>query len=228
METDIEKKFGAAIKKWREKLRFSQDDLAKRTGLHRTYICDIERGSRNISLRNVQKLSDGLSIPLPALFASLTSRSAAVPMTADEQVDILLVEDSAKDVELTLAAFKIGGIANRLYVVHDGATALDFLFGTGAFTHRRPDDLPLVILLDLSLPNIDGLETLRRIKADPRTNSIPVIVLTGSKDSRHIAECKRLGVETYIHKPVDVQSFSEVSLRLNLQWVLSKPTGTAK
>src|SRR6202012_5927838 len=130
-ETNIEKKFGAAIKKWREKIRLSQDDLGQRTGLHRPHIFDIERGSRNVSLRNVQKLSDGLGIPLPALFASLTPRSAASPMTADEQVDILVVEDSAKDIELTLAAFKNGGIANRLYVVHDGATALDFLFGTG-------------------------------------------------------------------------------------------------
>jgi CheY-like chemotaxis protein len=95
------------------------------------------------------------------------------------------------------------------------------LFASGTFAHRRPHDLPLVILLDLHLPKIDGLEFLRRIKADPRTNSIPVIVLTGSKDSQDITECKRLGVENYIIKPLSFQSFSEVSLRLNLQWVLA-------
>ncbi len=220
-EEDIEKKFGAAIKKWREKTRLSQDELAKRAGLHRTYICDIERGSRNVSLKNVQKLADGLGISLATLFGSLAGRAAAAPLTTDEQVDILIVEDSPEDVILMMNALKTGGITNRIYIVHDGVAGLDFLFASGAFAHRRPNDLPLVVLLDLHLPKIDGLEFLRRIKADPRTNSIPVIVLTGSKDSQDITECKRLGVENYIIKPLSFQSFSEVSLRLNLQWVLS-------
>jgi len=225
-EADIEKKFGAAIKKWREKLRLSQDDLAKRAGLHRTYICDIERGSRNVSLKNVQKLADGLSIPLATLFGSMSTRTAVAPMTTDEQVDILIVEDNAEDVSLMMHSFKSRGISNRMYVTPDGAAALDFLFGTGAFSHRRPNDLPLVILLDLHLPKIEGLEILRRLKSDPRTNTIPVIVLTSSKDSIDITECKRLGVENYILKPVNFESFSEVSLRLNLQWALS-PSGKA-
>lgn len=223
---DIEKKFGAAIKKWREKLQLSQGDLAKRTGLQRTYICDIERGARNVSLKSVQKLSDGLDISLATIFAGLSVKNGAKPMTTDEQVDILLVEDDPNDAELTTLAFKNGGISNRVYVVRDGAAALDFLFGAGAFSHRRPADLPLVILLDLHLPRIDGLDVLRRIKEDARTRSIPVIVLTSSKDSRDITECKRLGVENYIHKPVTFESFSEVSLRLQLQWVLSRPVPT--
>ncbi len=225
-KTDIEKKFGSAIKKWREKLRLSQGDLARRTGLQRTYICDIERGARNVSLKSVQKLSVGLDIPLATIFAGLNAKNGAKPMTTDEHVDILLVEDDPKDMELTVSAFKNGGVSNRVYAVRDGATALDFLFGTGTFSHRRPGDLPLVILLDLHLPGIDGLDVLRRIKADARTRSIPVIVLTSSKDSRHITECKRMGVENYIHKPVTLESFSEVSLRLNLQWILSKPVPT--
>jgi two-component system response regulator len=222
LEVDIEKKFGAAIRKWREKLRFSQDDLAKRAHLHRTYICDVERGTRNVSLKNVKKLADALGIPLHTLFADLSVKSTAVPMTTDEQVDILVVEDNADDVALTMRAFKSWGMSNRMYVVHDGVAALDFLFGTGPFSHRRPTDQPQVILLDMHLPKIDGLEVLRRIKADPRTHSIPIIVLTGSKDSRDITECKRMGVENYILKPVDFQSFSEISLRLNLQWALLK------
>ena len=225
-ETDIEKKFGAAIKKWREKTRLSQDELARRAGLHRTYICDIERGSRNVSLKNVQKLAYGLSIPLETLFGSLTTKTAVAPMTTDEQVDILIVEDNTEDVSLMMHSFKNGGISNRIYVVSDGAAALDFLFGNGTFAHRRPNDLPLVILLDLHLPKIGGLEILRRLKSDPRTSSIPIIVLTSSKDSLDITECKRLGVENYILKPVSFESFSEVSLRLNLQWVLS-PVGKA-
>jgi two-component system response regulator len=220
-EEDIEKKFGSAIKKWREKIRISQDELARRAGLHRTYICDIERGSRNVSLKNVQKLADGLAISLATLFGSLAGKPAAAPLTTDEQVDLLIVEDSPEDVTLMLNALKTGGITNRTYIVHDGVAALDFLFASGTFAHRRPDDLPRVILLDLHLPKIGGLDFLRRVKADPRTNSIPVIVLTGSKDSADITECKRLGVENYIVKPLSFQSFSEVSLRLNLQWVLS-------
>jgi two-component system response regulator len=138
-------------------------------------------------------------------------------------VDILVVEDNAEDVALTMRAFKNFGMTNRIYVVQDGAAALDFLFGMGSFSHRRPSDLPLVILLDLHLPKIGGLEVLRRIKADPRTGKIPVIILSGSKDAQEIGECKRLGVHDYILKPVDMQSFSEVSLRLDLQWVLIRP-----
>ena len=138
-------------------------------------------------------------------------------------MDILIVEDSPEDLELTTAAFKNAGVSNRVYSVNDGEAALDFMFGAGRFSHRRPNDQPLVILLDLHLPKIDGLEILRRLKADARTRDIPVIALTGSKDAHHMTECHRLGVTNYIHKPVTFQSFSEISLRLNLQRALSRP-----
>ena len=220
---DIEKQFGTSVRRWREKQHLSQELLAKRAGLHRTYICDVERGARNISLKNVQKLAEALAVPLLTLFADLNGRLPTTPMGDDEQVDILIVEDNKDDVTLTMKAFQKWGISNRMFVVHDGAAALDFLFATGAFAHRRPTDQPHVILLDVNLPRIEGLEVLRRIKADPRTRTIPVIILTGSKDSRDITECKRLGAENYIVKPVDFESFSEVSLRLNLQWALLKP-----
>ena len=220
---DIEKQFGTAVKKWRDKLDLSQEELAKRAGLHRTYICDIERGARNVSLKNVQKLSDALSVPLSTLLADLDIKTSTAPMTLDQQVDILVVEDAVNDSKLTSHAFKQWGLRNRMYLVHDGAAAINFLFCTGSFAHRNPADLPQVILLDLHLPKVSGLEVLRRIKADPRTNSIPVIALSGSKDSGDIAECRRLGVENYILKPVDFQSFSEISLKLNLQWILMKP-----
>lgn len=219
---DIEKKFGAVVKKWREKLRLSQDDLAQRADLHRTYISDIERGARNVSLKNVERLAEAMGISLAMLFAEL-SEKRTTPMTTDELVDILVVEDNTNDVELTLHSFQKSGLNNRVYVVRDGEEALDFLFCTGKYAHRRPNDLPMVILLDLHMPKVDGLEVLRRIKADPRTSSIPVIALTSSKDANHITECRRLGVENYILKPVDFQSFSEVSLRLNMQWALMKP-----
>lgn len=217
---DIEKKFGVSVKSWREKLKLSQEDLASRADLHRTYISDIERGARNVSLKNVEKLAQALDIPVAMMFADSNARRTVSPMTLDEQVDVLVVENNSEDVALTMRVFKSYGMSSRVYVVPDGAAALEFLFGKGIFSHRRPNDLPLVILLDLQLPKIGGLEVLRRIKADARTSKIPVIIVSSSKDSRDIAECKRLGVQNYILKPLDPQSFSEISLCLDLQLVL--------
>jgi len=223
---DIEKQFGTAVRKWREKLHLSQEDLAKRADLHRTYVCDVERGARNVSLKNAQKIAEGLGVPLSTLLADLNGKSPALPVRPDELIDILLVEDSGNDVTLTMESIKSWNISNRVFAVQDGVAALDFLFGTGEFSHRLPHDQPQIILLDLHLPKVDGLEVLRRMKADPRTRSIPVVILTDSKNERDITECKRLGAKDYILKPVDFQSFSEVSLRLNLQWALltSPPT----
>jgi two-component system response regulator len=144
----------------------------------------------------------------------------------DELVDILFVEDQADDAELTMQALKSAKITNRIHVVRDGAAALDFLFSTGEYARREPGSRPLMILLDLNLPKISGLEVLRRIKADPRTRSIPVVVLSASKQDRDIATSKRLGAEAYIVKPVDFQNLSQVTPQLSLQWALlkSRPT----
>lgn len=219
----LQKRFGIAVQSWRNRLHISQEDLAARTGLRRSYISDVERGTRNTSLKNVEKLINALGISVWNFFSEFNDRPGAEPLTTDQFVDILLVEDEARDVELTLAALKDGNITNRIYVARDGAEALNFLFCTGSFAHRRPDDLPQIILLDLHLPKIDGLEVLRRIKADPRTRAIPVVVLTGSKHSRDILTSKTLGAETYIVKPVDLQNFSAATLQSNLQWALLKP-----
>jgi CheY-like chemotaxis protein/DNA-binding XRE family transcriptional regulator len=224
---DIEKVFGASVRKWREKARLSQEELAKKAGLHRTYICDIERGARNVSLKNIKRISDALPVPLTALLGDLADKPATAPRTHDEMVDILVVEDNPDDLHATLEVLKSGHITNRTYVVKDGEAALNFLFGTGPFAHRHSGDQPQIVLLDLNLPKIDGIDVLRRIKADPRTASISVIALTGSRAARDIAECKRLGVQDYISKPVTFESFSEVSLKLNLQWALLKPNTSA-
>ena len=220
---DIERRFGSAVRHWRERLHISQDELARRSGLHRTYISDVERGSRNVSLKSVEKLADGLGVTVLTLFSHFAEKPATQPLTTDEMVDILLVEDRPEDVELTLEALKSAHVANRFFTVNDGAAALDFLFGTGTFAHRRPDDHPQIILLDLNLPKIDGLEVLRRVKSDARTRNIPVVVLTSSKNSRDIVLSKQLGASTYIVKPVDFQNFSAVALQLSLHWALLKP-----
>lgn len=222
MNSDIEIRFGEAIKHWRTRQRVSQEELGKRSHLHRSYISDIERGARNVSLKTVERIANALNVPVSVLFS--TEQPSVKPLTADQMVDILLVEDSDRDIELTMEALKAGRITNRIYVVRDGVAALDFLFCTGSFAYRRPDDHPQIVLLDLNLPKIDGIEVLRRIKADPRTRSIPVVVLTNSKDDRNIVATKKLGAETYIVKPVDLQNFSSVTLQFSLQWALLKPT----
>jgi len=220
----VESLFGATVKDWRRRVGISQEELADRSDLHRTYISDIERGARNVSLRCVGKLAAGLDISVSALFSRLGGSPAAPPLlTTDQVVDILLVEDSAEDAELTLRALKDAHITNRIYIVRDGAAALNFLFAAGEFAHRRPDDHPQLILLDLHLPKIGGLEVLRRIKADPRIRSIPVVVLTSSKHDLDVTASRRLGAETYITKPVGFQNFSEMTLQLSLRWALLKP-----
>ncbi len=193
--------------------------MADRAGLHRTYISDVERGTRNLSLESIGKLAAALKISVAGLFERANPQRTSEPL-----LGILLVEDNKDDIALTRRAFWKACIANPLHVLRDGAEALDFLFATGAYAGRPAEDLPGVILLDLNLPRISGLEVLRRIKSDSRTKEIPVVVLTVSKDDGDIAACRRLGVENYILKPVGFQNFSEVTPHLSFEWALKKPT----
>jgi two-component system, response regulator len=139
---------------------------------------------------------------------------------AGEEVEILLVEDNPDDADLALRALKKVNLANRIEHVADGAQALDFLFCTGAYAHRHSDNRPKVILLDLKLPKVDGLEVLQRIKADPKTRTIPVVVLTSSHEERDLVESYQLGVNSYIVKPVDFEQFTEAVRQLGLYWLL--------
>lgn len=143
-------------------------------------------------------------------------------------MEILLIEDNPNDEELTLYALKKNNIANHIQVVHDGAEALEYLFCTGAYAHRRIDDSPRVILLDLKLPKVDGLEVLERIKTDERTRALPVVVLTSSQEERDIVESYQLGVNSYIVKPVDFEQFVEAVRQLGLYWVLLNQTPSYK
>ena len=138
----------------------------------------------------------------------------------EKPIEILLVEDDPNDVELTLHALKKHNLGNRVEVVRDGAEALEFIFCSGAYANRRIENGPKVILLDLKLPKVDGLEVLRRVKADPRTRMIPVVVLTSSREERDIVESYRLGVNSYITKPVDFEQFTEAVRQLELYWLL--------
>jgi len=134
-------------------------------------------------------------------------------------VEILLVEDNPNDVELTLHALKKHNLANRLHVVHDGAEALDFIFTTGAYADRRQEN-PKVILLDLKLPKVDGLEVLRRVRRDPRTAQVPVVVLTSSREERDLMESYKLGANSYIVKPIDWAQFTDAVQQVGWYWLL--------
>ncbi len=138
----------------------------------------------------------------------------------ENSIEILLVEDNPNDVELTLHALKKNKLTNNIQVVRDGAEALDFLFGTGAYANRSINRPPKVILLDLKLPKVDGMEVLKRIKADERTRPIPVVVLTSSREERDIVESYQLGVNSFITKPVDFEQFTEAVRQVGLYWLL--------
>jgi CheY-like chemotaxis protein len=137
-----------------------------------------------------------------------------------ESVEILLVEDNPADAELTVRALRKQNLANRLHVVHDGAEALEFVFATGAYAARRIEQAPRVVLLDLKLPKVDGLEVLRRMKADPRTRRIPVVVMTSSREERDVVESYELGVNSYVVKPVNFEQFARAVSDLGLYWLL--------
>jgi two-component system, response regulator len=141
-------------------------------------------------------------------------------MAPTNEIEILLVEDNPNDVELTLRALKKHNITNKMHVVKDGAEALEYIFANGAYAHRRIEDHPKVILLDLKLPKVDGLEVLRRIKSDERTRMIPIVVLTSSKEERDLVESYKLGANSYIAKPVDFESFVKAVSELGLYWLL--------
>lgn len=134
---------------------------------------------------------------------------------------ILLVEDTASDIGLTQRALKNNGIANTLVVAEDGQEALDYLFCSGDHIARDPNDMPVLILLDLKLPRVDGLTVLRRIRADSRTRRIPVVILTSSAEQRDITSGYDLGTNSYIRKPVDFHQFSELVKQLGLYWLVT-------
>jgi len=141
-------------------------------------------------------------------------------MNEPTAIELLLVEDNPNDLELALRALRKANLANRIHVARDGAEALEFVFCEGPYVTRSIGDAPKVILLDLKLPKVDGLEVLRRIKADPRTKLIPVVVLTSSKEQRDVVESYQLGVNSYIVKPVNFERFSEAVRDLGVYWLM--------
>lgn len=141
-------------------------------------------------------------------------------MNENQAFEILLVEDNPQDLELTQRALRLAHVTNRIQVARDGAEALDFIFGQGEHAGRNVDDSPKFILLDLKLPKIDGLEVLKRLKGDPRTKAIPVVMLTSSKEQSDLIESYQLGVNSYIVKPVNFEGFVAAVQQLGMYWLL--------
>ena len=136
------------------------------------------------------------------------------------EIEILLVEDNEADEELAIHALRTNHLANRIHIAHDGEEALDFLFCRGGHNNRGFDKPPRLVLLDLKLPKIDGLEVLRQLKADARTKAIPIVILTSSREERDMVNGYQLGVNSYIQKPVDFVQFREIIKQLGLYWLV--------
>lgn len=142
-------------------------------------------------------------------------------MNTYEEVEILLVEDNPKDAEMTQRALRKHNFGNKLYWVKDGAEALDYMFCRGDYAGRDISRPPRLMLLDIKMPKVDGIEVLRQVKADERTRAVPVVVMTSSNDERDVVDSYRLGVNSYIVKPVEFTTFLEVVAKIGLYWVLT-------
>lgn len=145
-------------------------------------------------------------------------------MNDHQQVEILLAEDNPRDAELTLRSLKKHNFANSVHWVKDGAEALDFMFCEGAYAGRNPHHTLKLVLLDIKMPKVDGVEVLRRLKSDERTKATPVVIMTSSNEERDVMESYRLGVNSYIVKPVEFNSFLETVAKIGFYWVLTNRT----
>ncbi len=220
-ERSLQVRLGTAIRMHRQQLGITQEELAWRADMHRTYVADIERGGRNVTLRSVGHLANALKVSVADLLSSNYGAVEAPTKAsdADRLGEILLVEDNATDAELVVRAFKQVRMTNPVKVVRDGKEAIDYLNRTGDYLGFK-GPLPQLVLLDLNLPLIPGIEVLREIKKNKSTRQIPVVVLTVSQHDRNIIECGRLGAENYIIKPVEFENFSRITSALNLHWTL--------
>jgi CheY-like chemotaxis protein/DNA-binding XRE family transcriptional regulator len=223
---DLKKRFGAELKRRRMESGISQERLAELADLHRTYISAVESGKRNLTLESIQRLAQALGASVASFFAAVeavpgeTLTGELLPGDGSHKGAILLVEDDPKDVEFTLAAFKTAKLANPLQVTANGEAALALLDGSKNRGQAKEQPLPQLVLLDLHLPGMHGLEVLRRMKSDRRLKRIPVVVLSGSQNNRDIQEAMRLGANAYLIKPLDFHRFAEVTPKLRFRWAL--------
>ena len=221
--------FGSAVRALRKSLAITQEEVAWRAGLHRTYVTNVERGVCNLSLESIGKLAKAMGTSISSLLVDVEvsetkqRKTGAIDFGAAKgPAEILLAEDDPEDTAAAVRALREAGLSNRIQAVYDSAEALDFVFCAGPYAGRDIAHQPSLILLDLGLPNAGGLEVLRRLKEDPRTRPIPVVILTAEERVREVAEYSRLGAETWITKPVNFERLSQVLPKLNFRWLLLK------
>jgi CheY-like chemotaxis protein len=227
---DIKRDFGASVRIWRRRLGFSQDELAWRAGLHRTYVCDIERGTRNVSLESIEKLSRALEISTATLFSYWVYSSQGRPIELPDRslVDVLYVENEVEVFEAAIESLRLAGVANRFRLARDGEEALAMLRAPelskkallGGKETQSERYRPQIILLDLGLPKRNSLEVLGHLKGDSETASIPVVVVTGPAGKTEWLRSEGLGATDYIVKPLSFRKLISVASHLSLQWGL--------
>ena len=214
-------RLGVAIKAQRMRLGVTQEELAWRAEMHRTYLADIERGGRNVTLKSIANLARALEVSIQHLLDESVGMEPR-ELKISGLVEILLVEDNPQDAELTLLAFRRAKFTNPIKVVNHGREAFDYLNCTGRYA-KRQTTMPQLVLLDLGLPDMTGLEVLRAIRSSKHTRNIPVVILTGSRLDKNILATSRLGAAHYIIKPMNIEAFSRSTQKFDLHWALVNP-----
>ena len=212
---------GAKVRSHRQRMGITQEELAWRADMHRTYIADIECGGRNVTLRSVANLARALEVSVADLIAEACHAANGTQGDAvtTPKNEILLVEDNAADAELVLHSFDEARLVNPVKVLRDGAEALDYLFCRNGFEKRQPIP-PALILLDLNLPKLSGLDVLRQLRRNPKMASTPVIIVTVSARHESLVECRKLGAAHVIVKPLRFENLALVVPKLKLKWSL--------
>lgn len=222
---------GAAVRDIRLGQDLTQEELANRSGLHRTYITDVERGNRNISIESIEKIASALRTPLSALFArseELQTQGQGQPVRLMQHrpnrdavpVEILIAEDDRSFIDLTVHAFKNANVRNTVHTVHDGGEVLSFVHATGPYEKRSSLPLPSLIILDQNIPKGGALEVLERLRSHPASKETPVIVLTASQNDVNSMRKAGFSFVECVTKPVSVTDISRVAATFGMQLML--------
>lgn len=224
-------RFGAVVRSQRLSAGLSQEELAHRSGLHRTYVTDVERGARNPSLNSIKKLSDALGMPLGGLFGlveeadrrehQVSASSHQESSSQHEPAEILVAAENSSDADTVIRVLGENNIASHIHAVRDGAEAMDYIFCTGAYKKRDFLKTPDLILLHLRLSKVDAFTILAKIRDNPLTRPIPVVAL-GAQSDQDLARAQQHGVTEFIVAPFDFPKLAHASAQLGLQWMLVK------